>query len=104
MARVRGLVAESRAAVREGRALIERAVDLRGEAFAALPVGTRLRYDSQLLEYVVELHRDGWRQVTGDDRPRWSRQPTSWRRPEADWVREQWSHSNWRIVGEDDLG
>ena len=91
MARVRGLLAESRAAVREGRALIERAVDLRGEAFAALPVGTQLRYDSQLLEYVVELHRDGWRQVTGDGRP------------EADWVREQWSHGNWRIAGEDDL-
>lgn len=92
MARVRALLAESRAAVREGRALFDRAVGLRGEAFVALPVGTRLRYDLDLLEYVVERCPDGWQQVGGDGRP------------DAKWVLEQWDRRNWRVVGEDDLG
>jgi len=55
MARVRGLLAESRQAITDGRDLIERGITLRADAFAALPAGARLRFDSEHLDFVIEL-------------------------------------------------
>lgn len=89
MVRVRELLAESRAAVNDGRDLIERGVALRGEAFDALPVGAVMlhEYPPPGEVYAVQKAVSGdWFDTRGPCAP--------------GWVWDEWQKSNWRVVDE----
>lgn len=80
---------ESEACATEGRALLDRAMALRDDAFAALPVGVRLQFKPvQHLEYVVKLTPEGW-QIAPDETGRYAT---------PEFVQENWARGNWTVL------
>lgn len=91
LAAVDAHLVKSTACAREGTALLDRAVELRAQAYDLLPVGVQLRFDTDLWDYVVEKRENGWVRVT-----------ESPMEIEDDWVRENWERHNWVILAEDE--
>lgn len=71
-----------------GRRTIERAVELRSQAFRELPVGAVLQFTKPYEDVYVRLEADGsWASLTDS--------VTTARR---EWVLEQWGRANWILL------